>query len=196
MVHWHRQRFSTNICDVSVINPQQRYLMSAIPVSIQPFTSEYVDGVVALILPIQQQEFNIPVKLEDQPDLLDIPGFYQHGRGNFWIAVAAGKVVGSVALRDIGAGRVALRKMFVASDYRGAAHGVAAQLLATLMQWSRAQGVRAIFLGTTAQFLAAHRFYEKHGFTQIAREALPAEFPVMKVDSRFYTRQVSPDLPQ
>jgi predicted N-acetyltransferase YhbS len=43
-------------------------------------------------------------------------------------------------------------------------------------------------LGTTAKFLAAHRFYEKNGFREIAQTELPASFPVMTVDTKFYRR--------
>ncbi len=160
--------------------------MNPIPVSIAAFTANDAEGVVSLILPIQQQEFGIPVTLEEQADLLDIAGFYQHGCGNFWVAVAAGQVVGSIALRDIGNGCAALRKMFVDRAYRGASHDVAGRLLATALQCSREQGVREIYLGTTAQFLAAHRFYEKNGFVQLDKVSLPSAFPLMKVDSRFY----------
>ena len=81
--------------------------------------------------------------------------------------------------------------MFVAATHRGAAHGVAAALLQTLTAWTRERGVREVFLGTTAQYLAAHRFYEKNGFRQIPKDRLPPNFPVMSVDTRFYTRAVT-----
>jgi GNAT superfamily N-acetyltransferase len=155
-------------------------------VHIVPFGPEHADGVVSVILPIQQIEFEIPITLEAQPDLKDIRGFYQHGHGNFWVAVDGDMVVGTVALLDIGNEQAALRKMFVASSHRGAQHGVAAALLDAVLTWSRARGIRTIFLGTTARFLAAHRFYEKNGFREISREALPPSFPVMVVDTRFY----------
>ncbi len=64
---------------------------------------------------------------------------------------------------------------------------VARQLLSTLVAWCRAKDVTAVYLGTTAKFLAAHRFYEKNGFREIAREVLPDSFPVMAVDTKFYT---------
>jgi GNAT superfamily N-acetyltransferase len=161
-------------------------------INIQPFSTPYCEGVVKLILPIQQTEFGIPVTLDDQPDLLDIPGFYQHGRGNFWIAIDdAGTVVGSIALLDIGDGRAALRKMFVADSHRGAGSGLAYSLLKTLLQWSRGRGIQEICLGTTEKFLAAHRFYEKHGFVRIDKTALPEAFPVMSVDTRFYTLRLT-----
>ena len=157
-------------------------------IEIRSFTAPYAEGVVALILPIQQAEFGIPVTLLDQPDLKDITGFYQHGNGNFWLALDGGEVVGTVALLDIGEQQVALRKMFVASSHRGAEHGVARHLLDTAMAWCASRRVRDVYLGSTAQFLAAHRFYEKNGFGEVARADLPQSFPVMKVDSKFYRR--------
>jgi N-acetylglutamate synthase-like GNAT family acetyltransferase len=157
-------------------------------IDIQPFSAPHADGVVALILPIQQAEFGIPVTIADQPDLRDITGFYQHGNGNFWLALDGGEVVGTVALLDIGEQQVALRKMFVASSHRGSEHGVARRLLDTAMAWCASRSVRDVYLGTTAQFLAAHRFYEKNGFSEVARADLPQSFPVMKVDSKFYRR--------
>jgi GNAT superfamily N-acetyltransferase len=159
---------------------------------IQTFSPEHAEGVVRLIVPIQQQEFGIAITAEAQPDLRDIPGFYQRGAGNFWVALDGGEVVGSIALLDIGNAQAALRKMFVRASHRGREHGVAAALLAVLLEHARTHGLRKIFLGTTDKFLAAHRFYEKHGFAAVPREALPAAFPVMAVDSVFYALRLSP----
>ncbi|MCP1572846.1 GNAT family N-acetyltransferase [Herbaspirillum rubrisubalbicans] len=155
-------------------------------IEILAFAPQHAQGVVDLILPIQQQEFDIPITLEGQPDLKDIAGFYQKGLGNFWVALDAGKVVGSISLLDIGNQQVALRKMFVAASHRGKEHGTAVRLLEGALAWAREQGVRQVFLGTTAKFLAAHRFYEKNGFRLIEKTDLPAAFPVMTVDTRFY----------
>ena len=159
-------------------------------IRIQAFDPAYAAGVVSVILPIQQAEFDIPITLDGQPDLKDIPGFYRRGEGNFWVALDGDEVVGTIALLDIGNGQAALRKMFVARSHRGAEQGVAAGLLQTLFEWCRERGVGEVFLGTTAKFLAAHRFYEKNGFDEIAREALPASFPVMVVDTKFYVRKL------
>jgi GNAT superfamily N-acetyltransferase len=155
-------------------------------IEVLPFTPEHAAGVVAVILPIQQSEFSIPVTLDSQPDLLDIGTFYQQGNGNFWVALKDSEVVGTVALLDIGNHQAALRKMFVRAEYRGAEHGVAKRLLETLMIWSRARGLRDIYLGTTSKFLAAHRFYEKNGFREVTSAGLPTAFPVMSVDTKFY----------
>jgi len=82
-------------------------------------------------------------------------------------------VVGTLGLLDLGERQAALRKMFVRVEYRGAEHAVARRLLDALLVWSRAHATHEIFLGTTAKFLAAHRFYEKNDFREIARAELP-----------------------
>lgn len=159
-------------------------------IEIVPYSPHHQDGVVSVILPIQSDEFGIPVTLADQPDLLDIPGFYQRGVGNFWVAQSAGEVVGTISLLDIGNSRTALRKMFVKAPFRGPVHGVASRLLAALLQWCGQKGVKEIYLGTTESFLAAHRFYEKNGFIEIPKSALHATFPIMAVDTKFYVREL------
>ena len=155
-------------------------------VEIQPFESGHAAAVLHLVLSIQQQEFGLPVSVASQPDLLDIPGRYQIGNGNFWTALSAGQVVGTLGLLDIGQGRTALRKMFVAAPMRGSRHRVAQRLLDTLLHWCGERGVNEVWLGTTEKFLAAHRFYEKNRFDRVEPQALPQSFPVMAVDSRFY----------
>jgi N-acetylglutamate synthase-like GNAT family acetyltransferase len=153
---------------------------------IATFSPRYAVRVGALIVPIQREEFGVDITYEEQPDLMDIPNFYQKGAGQFWVALDQDEVVGSIGLLDIGAGEAALRKMFVATAYRGAAHGVAARLLRTLLNHARENDLKTIYLGTTEKFLAAHRFYEKSGFELIESKYLPATFPRMTVDNRFY----------
>ena len=157
-------------------------------VAIVTFTPEHQQGVVDVILPIQQSEFGLPITLEAQPDLMDIPGFYQKGNGNFWVAWVGTEIVGTLGLLDIGEGQGALRKMFVKAPFRGSKWGIAHNLLMVLLDWCKDHKVREIFLGTTQKFLAAHRFYEKNGFCEISRKDLPASFPIMSVDTKFYSR--------
>lgn len=57
-------------------------------VVVVPFEPGHAPGVVSLVLPIQQQEFEIPISIADQPDLNAIPAYYQRGKGNFWVALA------------------------------------------------------------------------------------------------------------
>ena len=159
--------------------------------TIQPFDGRHNQQIIQLISHIQQNEFNLPITPADQPDLSNIPGFYQQGAGNFWIARIDGRTVGTSALVDIGGRQAALRKMFVKKEFRGGEYGVASALLQNLMAWAREQDLRDIFLGTTTAFVAAHRFYEKKGFNRIDKAELPPSFPVMGVDSIFYRLSLS-----
>jgi len=152
---------------------------------IRPFEPRDTDGVVGLILPIQQGEFGLPVTDAGQPDLRRIAEVYQREGGGFWVATnAEGAVVGTVGLLDFGGGGAALRKMYVRADHRG--DGTARRLLEALIRHARAAGLGAIFLGTADTLLAAHAFYRKHGFAEVAAEALPDAFPRVPVDTRFY----------
>lgn len=160
-------------------------------ISIQKYSDEYKEQVIQLILDVQQKEFSIPITREDQPDLSDIPNFYQQGRGNFWLALHEGNVVGTISLKDIGSNQAALRKLFTNPAYRGGSFGTAKLLLTELLNWAAEGKIETIYLGTTAKFLAAHRFYEKNGFIQIEPETLPTAFPLMKVDTRFYMYTVA-----
>ena len=159
-------------------------------IRIEPYTDDYKLQVIDLIVPIQQEEFNIPITPADQPDLQQIPVFYQKDNGNFWLAIADGNVIGTIALLDIGNQQGALRKMFVHNNYRGKTYGAGQLLLDTLFSWAQQKAFAEIYLGTTEKFLAAHRFYEKNGFEEITIPELPARFPRMEVDVKFYKKGV------
>ncbi|SDC06510.1 GNAT family N-acetyltransferase [Niabella drilacis] len=155
--------------------------------TIKELDNSYCNAITELILPIQQVEFNVPVTLESQPDLLDIETTYIRPGGNFWGAFSENVLVGTIALMH--AGPIgAIRKMFVRKEHRGARPGIAGELLDTLIRYSRQQQLQALYLGTVEQLKAAQRFYEKNGFTRIAEAALPAVFPKMPVDNIFYYR--------
>lgn len=160
-------------------------------ISVRAAQPRDAQGILDVIVPIQREEFGIAIAATDQPDLLAISDFYQSGRGGFWVAIADSRVVGTIGLKDIGNAQAALRKMFVAADYRGKDQGVASRLLQTLLDHARGQELAQVFLGTTDKFLAAHRFYEKNGFAEIAKADLPPAFPVMAVDSKFYVLHLS-----
>ena len=157
-----------------------------IEASIEIYQDNYKDRVIDLILNIQNEEFRIPITREQQPDLSKIPKYYQVNNGGFWIARLDEKIIGTIALLDIGNNKGALRKMFVDKNYRGKEFGVGQKLLNSLVAWARQKGVTEIFLGTTEKFIGAQRFYEKNGFIEFQKQDLPKEFPVMDVDVKFY----------
>jgi GNAT superfamily N-acetyltransferase len=145
---------------------------------------------MALVVGIQTEEFGLATTAADQPDLQWIPQVYQRDRGGFWVATDDDDaVVGTVGLLDFGQGG-ALRKMFVRRDRRGA--GLGAALLAAAVAHARERGLPALWLGTIEAMAAAHRFYERAGFARVPPEELPANFPRIAVDSRFYRLGLGP----
>lgn len=159
-------------------------------VEIVEFECKYQQGVEDLVLPIQIVEFNVPVTREDQPDLMYIKDTFQKGLGNFWIALDCQSVVGSVGIVDMGNAQVALKKMFVKKEYRGKENGVAAALLDRVFTWCLEKEIETVFLGTVLQLKAAHRFYEKNGFVEVDVSELPASFPLVSVDKKFYRKDL------
>lgn len=157
-----------------------------INITINPLDNHYCDRIINLILPIQQIEFNVPVTLEGQPDLLDIETNYQQGGGNFWGATLGDELVGTIALINTGHHACALRKMFVKKEFRGKEYGIAQSLLEKLIEFCKEKGISDIYLGTVDLLKAAHRFYEKNGFKEIEVNALPQYFPRMMADNKFY----------
>ncbi len=159
-------------------------------IEIESYHHRHKAGVLDLIVNIQRKEFGIRITAEDQPDLNEIPAYYQAGLGNFWVAHCSHRIIGTISILDIGDGSGALRKMFVHKDFRGSEHGVAKQLLDTLLSWCRRKKILDVYLGTTPKFHAAHRFYEKNGFVEIEKHQLPSSFPIMKVDTKFYSYNI------
>jgi GNAT superfamily N-acetyltransferase len=156
----------------------------------------YASRVIGLILPIQQIEFNVPIDIDAQPDLLDIQHYYHGAGGGFWGAFHGEELVGTIGLIPFGGGEAAIRKMFVKKEYRGATHGVAPRLLQLAIDHCRNTGIRAVYLGTVEILQAARRFYEKNGFDRIDPENLPPSFPRMPVDTLFYHLAIeSPRIP-
>ena len=153
--------------------------------TIRPLSNADSARAATLILSIQQGEFNVPITLADQPDLLDLETAYFNPGGHFWGAFADGELVGTIALlapSNIGV----IRKMFVKPAFRGKQWGVAQQLFETLIAYAREKKMVALYLGTIHFLHAACRFYEKNGFKKIPQPDLPKAFPLMPVDDTFY----------
>lgn len=153
---------------------------------IKSATVAETEQIIDLILTIQQQEFNIPITAEDQPDLREINEFYKVPGGEFWTAKYNNQVIGSIALINIGDGIGVIRKMFVHKDFRGKEKGIAQQLLITLIAYAKEKGMNAIYLGTVPVLQAAIRFYGRNGFVPVEKTNLPAAMPLMKLDTHFF----------
>jgi GNAT superfamily N-acetyltransferase len=172
------------------------------PFTVLPLTNAYSAKIVDLVLPIQQKEFNVPISIASQPDLLDIESAYFRTGGHFWGAIATGQaqtsppiadgtLLGTVALIAIGHHAGALRKMFVRKEFRGKELGVAQRLMDALIDYCLENDIHRIYLGTIDTMKAAHRFYERNGFTLIEKAGLPDYYPNMPTDNMYYYRTIN-----
>lgn len=167
--------------------PPQRILKGKVmSFRIQSFESKYQSEVMDLIERIQVGEFNIPIEAGQRKELQSIDISFQKDKGNYWIALFNEKVIGTIAVIDIGHKAFELRDVFLDKEYRGPLTGFAKKLLDTVLEWSKENHVHTIYLGTTLAFRAAHRFYEKHGFCEIARKDMPSYCQPMDCDEKFY----------
>lgn len=165
--------------------------MNTMNLTVAPLLNEDCKTIIDLILPIQQIEFNVPITIEGQPDLLDIESNYHQGGGNFWGVKINGELVGTIALLNIGHQAGALRKMFVKKEFRGKEYSIAQLLLETLVAFCTGKNITDIYLGTVDMLKAAHRFYEKNSFNKIDAAELPSYFPRMMADNKFYHLHLS-----
>ncbi len=145
----------------------------------------YSKEIIDLVLNIQQKEFNVPITIEDQPDLMQIENFYFANGGNFWGAFINDELVGTIALVKFDEKAAAIRKMFVKKEFRGKEYGIAQKLLETLIAYCQKNGIEEVYLGTVSILKAALRFYERNHFEIIEKELLPSKFPLMNADNVF-----------
>lgn len=82
----------------------------------------------------------------------------------FWSAWADGALLGCAALRELAADHGEIKSMHTAAEHRG--KGVAARLVAHLLDEARARGYRRVSLetGTMEGFAAARALYARFGF--------------------------------
>lgn len=159
-------------------------------IEIVPFEEKYTQQVVDLILPIQRDEFNIDISIEDQPDLLSIQEDYIDTGGNFWIALSDSRVIGTIALVKLENHCGAIKKMFAAKEFRGEKQ-VGKKLLDTLVTYCKSQGYVRLYLGTVDVLKAAQKFYKKHDFQLIDKSEMPKDYHLMDVDTVFFMRDLT-----
>lgn len=163
---------------------------------IKPFEPRYQKQIEELVLSIQNGEFELNISTQHQPDLPDLKAFYQDNEGEFWIAVdATDTVLGCIGFEKLDNTNGALRKMFLKKEVRGNKElQLAQKLYDTLMVFAKSIGTRLICLDTPLVAHAAHRFYERNGWTLTPIEKLPHTYKLPKIDPKlikFYVLNIT-----
>jgi N-acetylglutamate synthase-like GNAT family acetyltransferase len=108
----------------------------------------------------------------------------------YWVASYSGKIIGTAGVVLLSNGNCVLKRMMVDPAYRGNEKQVAKQLLDQCMLWAREQHAKYMYLGTMAQFIAAQKFYQKNGFTEISTSQMPADAVLNPIDALYYSRKL------
>jgi molybdopterin-guanine dinucleotide biosynthesis protein A/N-acetylglutamate synthase-like GNAT family acetyltransferase len=138
--------------------------LAGLELRILPFHPEHAAGFRALVSETLG-EFGFTADPALDPDLADPTEVYEA----VWVAVRDALVVGSVALRRLGAAEVELKRMYLRPSERG--NGVGRRLLDMALLWAREHGVGSIRLDTTERMEAARRLYEAYGFIRVPGDA-------------------------
>lgn len=78
-----------------------------------------------------------------------------------------GQPAGCVAIQVLEEGICEMKRLYVPIDFRG--HGIGRQLIATLIEKSRASGFRVMRLDSHPTMTQAQALYRSFGFTEIGR---------------------------
>ncbi len=100
-------------------------------------------------------------------DLKNIPGAYQSNAGLFLLARRRGKLIGTIAIRDIGGNACELKRFYVASEHQR--RGVGSSLLKRAVDYAKNGRWSCIRLDTSFRSAAGISLFRKHGFVEIPR---------------------------
>ncbi|WP_406660638.1 GNAT family N-acetyltransferase [Methanolobus sp. ZRKC3] len=133
---------------------------------IRPFSRADSSQVRSMVLEVLEGEgFHYdPVK---DSDLEDIEGFYIENGGAFFVAVEGNTVVGSSALRRIGADICEIKRIYVRKDHR--CKGIGSALLAKALDIAK-QHCLLVTLKTDVSLENAISLYLKNGFIIVKEE--------------------------
>jgi molybdopterin-guanine dinucleotide biosynthesis protein A/GNAT superfamily N-acetyltransferase len=134
--------------------------LASLELRIVPFHPEHSDGFRDLVSQTLA-EFGFSADPELDPDLADPAAVYEA----VWVALRAGRVVGSVALRRLGPAEVELKRMYLRPTERG--HGLGRRLLDMALLWAREHRIGTIKLDTSERMEAARHLYEAYGFARV-----------------------------
>ena len=159
--------------------------MTALRVDIIPFQDHH-QADIDLLMTMVAKEFSDSIFSPQSKTIKEVSLL---STNKYWVALTNNTVIGTIGFTMLKNNIIALKRMFLREEFRG--QGVSKTLLDTVINFAIDNKVSSIYLGTMTQFKAAQKFYEKHGFEEIPKAALPLDFPVNPVDTIFYRRELN-----
>ena len=105
------------------------------------------------------------VEKHDREILDDPRKFVVDPGGQIFMAVAASRAAGTVAMIPAGDGVMELTKMAVSPAFQG--HGIGGKLMARCVEYAREMRIKTIFLESHTKLAPAISLYRKHGFVEV-----------------------------
>ena len=136
------------------------------------------------VLGIQNGEFGLGFKEDEQKDLINTFEFYKDG--GFWIAEIDNKIIGCIGLQKLNPKIGVLRKMFVQKELRGKELNIAQKLFEKLKDEAINLAFDKILLDTPSVAEASHRFYQRNGFKEIGKDDIPKEYSYPDRNSKIF----------
>ena len=131
---------------------------------IKKFEDRYNEEVNKFIISVFVDEYGFE-EYRNELNKQNNEEYIEHG-GNFWVAFDDDdNIIGTVALVKHSQSEAELKKLYVRSDYRG--RGLSKELYSKVLEESKKEEYRRIFLGTYDKLDTAITFYLKRGFTKI-----------------------------
>ena len=107
------------------------------------------------------------------PDLFDFDAHSAPPRGGFFVARAAGAIVGSAGVERLDARRAEMHRLYLDADQRG--RGTGRALTEAVLAWCRERGIAELILWSDTRFDLAHRLYERMGFARTGERTLAGD---------------------
>lgn len=142
-----------------------------------PFSSNYACSIRSLVLEVLGEEGFAYDTVKDS-DLENIQASYLDKGGAFFIALEAGELAGTSAVRRVDPDTCEIRRVYVRKDMRGL--GIGGALFRTALVYAAAN-CRRVTLKTDVSLHTAIGMYLRHGFTVIKKDGSTLYFEKMCV---------------
>ncbi len=139
-----------------------------------PATAAYVPAVMLLIGRVFSEYGLLLMQAFEVPDQLRIDAHYMPPRCAFWVVRdETPRVVGSVGVDRKDEQTAELKRLYVDASLRG--RGIGQQLVETVLDWTRAEGLARVVLWSDTRFENSHRLYRRLGFTQLGERTVEGD---------------------
>jgi putative acetyltransferase len=125
------------------------------------YSEEYQEVVKEFVI-AAHEEFGFPYNQDLDADLENPSIFYKDRGGVLYLLLDGTRLIGTVAVKNLGDGAAELKRMYLNKMYRG--QGLGQRLLDHALVFCRERSFKRVVLDTNIQQVDAQKFYGRNGF--------------------------------